>query len=85
MTAHCRPVCFFEVAHGACNAALVGIRDIFVRALLCGAAEFVLVYNHPGGLIEPSEEDVRMTEKVQKASVLLGIPFCDHIIIYAEM
>jgi DNA repair protein RadC len=81
MTVRCRPICFFEVAHGTCNAAMIGIREIFVRALLCGAAEIVLVHNHPGGLAEASKEDMCVTEKVQKASDLIGISFCDHIII----
>lgn len=33
MMAGCRPISFFEVSHGTCNAALVGVREAFVRAL----------------------------------------------------
>ncbi len=53
MTSGCRPIGFFELAHGTHNAALVGIREIFIRALLCGAAGIVLAHNHPGGIVEP--------------------------------
>lgn len=81
MTSGCRPVGFFEVAHGTHNGALTGIREIFVRALLCGAAGIVLVHNHPGGIPDPSEEDIRVTEKIRAASEFMGIRFCDHIII----
>ena len=49
MNAGCMPVGFFEVAHGTCHAAVVGMREIFVRTLLCGASDIVVVHNHPGG------------------------------------
>lgn len=81
MTAGCKPICFFEVSHGTHDSALVGIREIFVRALLCGAADIVIVHNHPGGLSQPTEEDLQVTKKIQEASELMGILFCDHIII----
>ena len=49
MNAGCMPIGFFEVAHGTCHAAVVGMREIFVRTLLCGASDIVVVHNHPGG------------------------------------
>ena len=49
MNAGCMPVGFFEVAHGTCHAAVVGMREIFVRTLVCGASDIVVVHNHPGG------------------------------------
>ena len=41
----------------------------------------VAVHNHPGGRIQPSGEDFRVTGRIQEAADLLGIIFCDHIII----
>lgn len=81
MTASCKPICFFEVGHGTHNGAMVGVREIFIRALLCGASHIVLVHNHPGGLTKPSKEDFCITGKIQEVSNLIGILFCDHIII----
>lgn len=81
MTNDCRPISFFEVSHGTCNAAIVGAREIFIRALLCGAVGIVLVHNHPSGNSNPSQEDIRLTKKLQLASKLIGIPLCDHIIL----
>ena len=81
MTSGCSPIAFFEVAHGTHNAALVGVREIFIRALLCGAAGIVLVHNHPGGCLNPSEEDLCVTDKVRAASEFLGIQLYDHIIV----
>ncbi len=81
MTAGCKPAGFFEVSHGTCHAAVVGVRGVFVRALLCGVSDIVIIHNHPGGQAEPSEEDFRVTERIQNASDLMGVFFCDHIII----
>ncbi len=81
MTSGCRPIGFFELAHGTHNAALVGVREIFIRALLCGAAGIVLTHNHPGGLSNPSREDFSVTDKVRVASEFMGIQLYDHIIV----
>ena len=81
MTAGCNPIGFFEVSHGTCRATVAGMREIFVRVLLCGASDIVAVHKHPGGRIQPSGEDFRVTGRIQEAADLLGIIFCDHIII----
>ena len=71
MTAGCNPIGFFEVSHGTCRATVAGMREIFVRALLCGASDIVAVHNHPGGRIQPSGEDFRVTGRIQEAADLL--------------
>ena len=39
---------------------------------------------HPSGDCEPSEEDFRMTKRMQKAGELLGIHVYDHVIVGAD-
>lgn len=77
----CHPVGVFDTSHGSADTAMVSIREIFVRLCLCGATRFVLAHNHPSGDTEPSKEDTAATERVLKASELMGIPLLDHIII----
>ena len=81
MTCRCKPISFFEVSHGTCNSSLVGCREILIRALLCGATNIIIIHNHPSGVPEPSREDMQITRKIKEASDLIGINFCDHIII----
>ena len=83
-TSRLKPISFFEVSHGVYNASLVGTREIFIRALLCGAACIILVHNHPSGIAEPSKADISITQQVKDAANLMGITFCDHIIIGRE-
>lgn len=84
MNAGFQPISFFELSHGTVNASLIGIREIFVRAFLCGAVNIALCHNHPGGEVNPSEADIRVTEKIKEASRVMGLMFCDHIIISRE-
>lgn len=81
MTAKYRPISFFEVSHGTCCASVVGVREILIRALLCGAANIVMIHNHPSGSPQPSSEDMQATRRLKEASDIIGICLCDHIIV----
>lgn len=71
----------FELAHGTVNSALCQPREIFIRALLCGAANVVLVHNHPSQDVNPSKEDCAVSERIRQAGDLVGVKLIDHIIV----
>lgn len=75
------PVGAFEVSHGTVDCSVVAPREIFMRALLCGAAKIILVHNHPSGNPQPSSEDIKLTERIQQAGDIMGIKLLDHIIV----
>lgn len=75
------PVGVFEISHGTVNASLLSPREIFIRALLAGAVNIVLVHNHPSGSMRPSGEDIEATKRIKEAGKLLGVKLIDHIII----
>lgn len=59
-------------------------RQIFRRALELSACGLVLVHNHPGGSIEPSESDIRFTNVLATVGQQMEISVKDHIIIAAN-
>jgi DNA repair protein RadC len=71
----------FELSHGTVNSSQVGMREIFVRSLLCGSTNIILVHNHPSQNVSPSTEDLRVTKKLSEGATLLGLSLLDHIII----
>ena len=71
----------FKVNVGTINNSLVNTAGIFTRLLLCGATHFIIAHNHPSGNVSPSPEDEKVTENIKKISEMMGIIFCDHIII----
>lgn len=77
----CRILGVFEVSHGTVDMSICNPRDIFVKALLCGAAGFVLVHNHPSGDVTPSKQDHDVYKRVKQAGELIGVKLIDSIIL----
>lgn len=68
------------VSIGLVNRALVHPREVFADPLSDRAAAVVIAHNHPSGNTDPSSEDRQVTDKIKKASEVLGINLLDHII-----
>lgn len=71
----------FEVSHGAVNYSVISPREIFIRLCLCGATNFIICHNHPSGDINPSYDDIEVTERAKEAGDMMKIPLIDHIIL----
>lgn len=71
----------FEISHGNVNSSIVGVREIFQKALLANAVSILLMHNHPSGDPTPSREDIEVTRRICEAGRILGIQVLDHIII----
>lgn len=76
-----RPLGVFEVSHGTVNQSVCNPRELFIRALLCGAVYIILAHNHPSGDTVPSKEDIENYERVKEAGRLIGIQLLDSIIV----
>lgn len=77
----CNVNAIMNVSHGTFNCALISPREILIRALLSGAASMVLVHNHPSGSLDPSDADIKATDKIKRAGELVGIGLVDHVIV----
>ena len=47
----CNLLGIFEVSHGTVSQSMISNREIFIRLLLCGASCFIMVHNHPSGVL----------------------------------
>lgn len=75
------PINIHFASVGIVNEAMAHPREIFKTAILSNAASMLLLHNHPSGRLFPSEEDTMMTDRILKASKIMGIPLVDHIIV----
>ncbi len=66
---------------GTATETLAHPRDIFREVLRQGATRIIIAHNHPTGNVEPSQEDILLTEQLLKAAQLLCIPILDHLIL----
>lgn len=71
----------FEVSHGNVNSSVVGVREVFQKALLGNAVSIILIHNHPSGDCTPSREDITITKRLVEAGKIVGVEVLDHIII----
>lgn len=68
------------VTVGLVNKTQVHPRETFADAITDRAASIIVAHNHPTGDLQPSREDISITQVLQKAGELLGIKVLDHII-----
>lgn len=70
-----------EITRGTLNSSLVHPREVFRPAIAESAASVIAIHNHPSGNIQPSPDDLQITEQLVKAGKIIGIPVLDHLII----
>ena len=70
-----------EISVGSISSSEAHPREVFSGAIRRGAANVILVHNHPSGSPVPSEADRLLTERLVEAGKILGIQVLDHIII----
>ncbi len=59
-------------------------REVFADPLMDRAASIIVAHNHPSGTLQPSPEDLALTQRLQRAGELLGIKILDHLIVSAN-
>ena len=75
------PINVSVISMGTVNSTLVHPREVFKTAVLSNASGIILAHNHPSGNVEPSEQDLQVTQRIQEVGALLGIELIDHIVI----
>ncbi|WP_316897296.1 DNA repair protein RadC [Pseudodesulfovibrio indicus] len=76
-----RIIAWEQMSRGTTNATAIFPREIAAAALRLDATYVILVHNHPGGGSDPSEADIRLTDKVADACGALDIEVRDHLIV----
>jgi len=66
---------------GTIRATVYSAREILKGALKYNAESIILCHNHPGGTLEPSSEDKKLTVALRDGCGYLDVRFIDHIII----
>jgi DNA repair protein RadC len=76
-----RVIALREMFRGTIDGASVYPREVVKQALADNAAAVILAHNHPSGVCEPSQADIRITEQLKKALALVDIRVLDHVIV----
>jgi DNA repair protein RadC len=69
------------IAVGTYHNVVVSIPAILSAVLLSGTDRFLVVHNHPNGVVQPTELDFELTIQIMNAAATVGLYFEDHIIV----
>lgn len=69
------------VTIGLLDVSLAHPREVFAAPLKDRAASVIIAHNHPSGIATPSKADLKTTQHLIAAGILLGIPLHDHFIV----
>ena len=72
---------YAEIFSGTIDSASVHPREVIKMALAMNAAAIAIAHNHPSGMVEPSEADKCITQKIKSACELVDIRLLDHFIL----
>jgi len=74
-------ISFEMVSTGSLTSSIVHPREVYKGAILSNAASVIFMHNHPSGDPEPSNDDIEITTRLEKAGNILGVDVLDHIIV----
>jgi DNA repair protein RadC len=70
-----------SISIGSLDSSIVHPREVFKEAISASAASVIFVHNHPSGDPQPSEDDIKLTQRLVEAGKIVGIEVLDHIIV----
>jgi DNA repair protein RadC len=70
-----------RITQGGVTGTIFDIKMIMKSAIEKLASSIIICHNHPSGNPKPSEQDIKITQKLKEASQLFEITLLDHIII----
>ena len=76
-----RVIRFEELFHGTIDGASVHPREVLRRVMETNAAAVIFAHNHPSGVAEPSQADLRITQRLKSMLDLIEVRVLDHIIV----
>ena len=72
---------WFKVSQGGISGTVIDVRLILATALKCLASGMIICHNHPSGNTDPSDSDLKITQKLKEAGATMDIQLLDHIIL----
>lgn len=72
-----------DICFGGTNSVMLSPKDVLHEVIKLGAPKIILVHNHPSGDPTPSKKDFEFTERLIRATRIVGVQLIDHIVIGA--
>jgi DNA repair protein RadC len=79
-----QPIKTHQITVGTLRNSLVHPREVFRPAIADAANCIIVLHNHPSGDPTPSDQDLSVTERLESAAEIIGIPVIDHIVVAGD-
>lgn len=79
-----RALGIYNISSGGTSATYVDPKHVYMAALKTNASSIILAHNHPSGNLNPSDSDIKLTQKLVEAGKILEITMLDHLILTPE-
>jgi DNA repair protein RadC len=76
-----RVIRYEELFRGTIDGASVHPREVVRKVMETNAAAVIFAHNHPSGVAEPSQADLRITRRLKDALALVEVRVLDHLIV----
>jgi DNA repair protein RadC len=76
-----RLIAFEELFRGTTDSAFVHVKEVVRQALRHNATAVILAHNHPSGVMDPSQADESITQRLKDALALMDVRVLDHLIV----
>lgn len=73
-----------KISEYGISSTLVDFRIVMQAARLCNASGIIVAHNHPSGNLKPSSCDIKMTNQINDAAKIMGMPLLDYIILTSD-
>lgn len=73
-----------HLPQGRLSSVDIPVRIIVAIAMAHESQDVLIAHNHPSGDPEPSQQDLRTTQRVANALEALGIRLVDHLVLAAD-
>lgn len=70
-----------KISQGGIAGTVIDVKIIMKNAINNLASAIIICHNHPSGNLQPSEADIKITQKITEAASLFDMNMLDHIII----
>jgi DNA repair protein RadC len=73
-----------EISKGGISGTVTDVWVVFHAAIKGNASGIICVHNHPAGILNPSESDTQLIQKIKEAGNLMDMRLMDHLILSTE-
>ena len=72
---------YHQISKGGISGSVVDLKVIFQIAVKTNSSALIVAHNHPSGNLLPSDNDIRISQKIKEAGKLLEITLLDSLIL----